>query len=69
MLRQSRLAQAIDKMSKVIGILERQIAKAMDTWFDRIESMMFVRTVITDDAGEVQRNKDTGAVVIEDDGC
>ncbi len=56
-------------MSKVIGILEKQIAKAMDTWFDRIESMMFVRTVITDDAGEVQRNKDTGEVVIEDDGC
>jgi hypothetical protein len=31
--------------------------------------MMFIRTIKTDDRGEVQRDPDSGAVEIEDDGC
>lgn len=43
------------------GLKDTQIDRAMDTQFDRIESMMFVRTIVT--------NTETGEVVVEDDGC
>lgn len=48
---------------------DTQITQAMDTQFDRIQSMMFVRTIATDSEGEILRDKDTGDVVVEDDGC
>ena len=37
----------------------------MDTQFDRIESMMFVRTVVTGDDGNAMRNSQCGLVVVE----
>ena len=43
------------------GMTDTQITKAMDTQFDRIESMMFVRTIVT--------NNETGELMVEDDGC
>ena len=51
------------------GFKDTQITRAMDTQFDRIQSMMFVRTIATDSKGETLRDKDTGDVVVEDDGC
>jgi hypothetical protein len=51
------------------GLKDTQITRAMDTQFDRIQSMMFVRTITTDFKGEALRDKETGDVVIEDDGC
>ena len=51
------------------GLKDTQVAQAMDTQFDRIESMMFVRTVTTDATGEILRDKATGDVVVENDGC
>lgn len=51
------------------GLTDTKIARAMDTQFDRIESMMFVRTVVTDSQGEALRDTETGAPVVEDDGC
>lgn len=51
------------------GLKDIQIAQAMDTQFDRIQSMMFVRTVATDSGGEILRDKETGNVVVENDGC
>ena len=36
---------------------------------ERIDSMMFVRTVVTDKQGEPLRNEATGEVVAENDGC
>ena len=51
------------------GLKDTQVTRAMDTQFDRIQSMMFVRTIGTDSNGEALRDKRTGEVVIEDDGC
>jgi hypothetical protein len=51
------------------GLTDKQIAKAMDTQFDRIESMMFVRTIVTNDEGNAVRDSETGQVIVEDDGC
>lgn len=51
------------------GLKDTQISQAMDTQFDRIESMMFVRTIVTDDEGEAAHDTETGQVIVEDDGC
>ena len=51
------------------GLLDTQITQAMDTQFERIQSMMFVRTIATDAEGEILRNEETDSVVVEDDGC
>ena len=51
------------------GMTSTQVARALDTQFERIQSMMFVRTVVTDAEGEIQRDQETGTVVVEDDGC
>ena len=51
------------------GLTDKAIAKALDSQFDRIESMMFVRTIITNDEGNAVRDSETGQVVVEDDGC
>jgi hypothetical protein len=51
------------------GQKDSRISQAMDTQFDRIQSMMFVRTVVSDDEGEIQRDEETGTVVVDDDGC
>jgi hypothetical protein len=51
------------------GLKDTQITRAMDTQFDRIQSMMFIRTIATDSKGETLRDKKTGDVVVEDEGC
>ena len=64
--------QKIEKRGRVIiydGLKDTQISQAMDTQFDRVQSMMFIRTVVTDSEGEIQRDKETNDKVVEDDGC
>ena len=40
-----------------------------DEQFDRLEHMMFIRVVVTDDSGKARRSE-TGEIVTEsDDGC
>jgi hypothetical protein len=51
------------------GLKDTEIARAMDTQFDRIESMMFVRTIVTDEEGNPMRDDESSQVIIEDDGC
>lgn len=45
------------------------IDRALEEQFDRIENMMFVSTLITDDEGKFVRDRETGGIVIEDHGC
>ena len=51
------------------GLKDTRIDRIMDTQFDRLESMMFVRTVITDRDGNALQDTETGDVIVEDDGC
>ncbi len=51
------------------GMTHWQIRLAMDTQFDRIGAMMFVRTRVTDDEGKVVHDSESGQVIVEDDGC
>jgi hypothetical protein len=51
------------------GMKDKDVERALDEQFDRLEHVMFTRTVVTDDAGNARRT-DSGEVVTEaDDGC
>ena len=54
----------VEKRGRIMiydGLKEAQIEQVMETQFDRVESMMFVRTIVTND--------ETGEDMVEDDGC
>ena len=51
------------------GLRDTVIEKALDEQYDRIEGMMFVNTVVTDDNGVPLTDPETGELVVEDDGC
>jgi hypothetical protein len=50
------------------GLKDKDIELALDTQHNRIEYMMFVNTIRTDEDGEPLIDPDTGEVVT-DDGC
>jgi len=51
------------------GLRDTVIEQALDEQYDRIEGMMFVNTVVTDDNGVPLTDPETGELVVEDDGC
>ena len=51
------------------GLMDVDVARAMDQQFDRIEYMLFTGTIMTDAAGEVLTDPETGEVRVENDGC
>jgi len=51
------------------GLTDKAVARALHEQFDRVDSMMFTRIVVTDDDGAPRRDPDSGAVLHEDDGC
>jgi hypothetical protein len=51
------------------GMKDREVERAMTHHFDRVQGMMFVNTVVTDDDGRPLKDPKTGMVVTEHDGC
>jgi hypothetical protein len=51
------------------GLLDSDIEKALDEQYDRIEGMMFINTVVTNDNGVPLKDPETGELVVENDGC
>lgn len=51
------------------GLTDKTVSKAMDSHPDRIASMMFVNTKITDEKGNLRRDPASGEILVEDDGC
>jgi hypothetical protein len=51
------------------GLRDVDVQRALDEEFERVESMMFIRTVKTDTSGKTKRDANTGALEYEDDGC
>ena len=50
------------------NLKDTEVKAALQRQFHRIQNMMFVGTVKTDEAGEVRRDPDTNAPVVEDNG-
>ena len=51
------------------GLTDREVEQVMETQFDRLANMMFVRTIVTDVDGSALRDERAGALVTEDDDC
>jgi hypothetical protein len=51
------------------SLTERDIERAMEREFDRIQSMMFIRVPKTDESGTILKDEETGETLYEDDGC
>ena len=51
------------------GLRDTDVEQALDEQYDRIEGMMFVNTVVTDDDGEPLTDPETGELLVENDGC
>lgn len=64
-----RVSEAKGRVMIYSGLTDKDVERALDRHFDRIEHMMFVRTVVTDDAGEAQREPESGRAIVESDGC
>lgn len=63
------LAEARGRVMIYEGLTDRDVERAFDEQFDRLEHMMFIRVVVTDDSGKARRSE-TGEIVTEsDDGC
>ena len=51
------------------GLTDKTVNKALDEHFDRIEALMFTRTIVTSESGAPLRDPETAGLVFEDDGC
>jgi hypothetical protein len=64
-----RSAEARGQIYIYDGLRDLDIDRAMDQEFARIENLMFIRTKKTGQTGEVLKSPETGADIVEDDGC
>ena len=51
------------------GMFDVEVNRAMDTQFERIQHMMFIGTIVTDQQGNPKRDTRTGYLIKEDDDC
>ncbi len=49
------------------GLKDKSVQRALDTEFERVGSMMFIRTIATDDRGVPMRDPYTGELHQDDD--
>ena len=62
----------IERRGRVViydGLRDTVIEQALDEQYDRIEGMMFVNTVVTDEDGVPLTDPETGELLVENDGC
>ena len=51
------------------GMTDREVELALEDHFNRVQSMMFINTVVTDDKGNPLKDPESGKIVTEKDGC
>lgn len=62
----------VERRGRVViydGLHSADIDRALEEQFERIDSMMFTGTVVTDARGVPIKDPETGEVMVEDDGC
>jgi hypothetical protein len=64
-----RAAEAKGEIYIYEGLRDLDVQRAMDEHFGRVENMMFIRTIKTDETGKPEQDPKTGAAVTSDDGC
>ena len=51
------------------GLKDKDVNRILDEQFERLHSMMFIRTVVTDPQGKPKTDPRTGGTMKEDDDC
>ena len=62
-------AEAKGRITIVAGATDVQVGEFMDKHFSRIDNMMFVSTIVTNDSGEIAYDENSGEPQVEDDDC
>jgi hypothetical protein len=62
-------AEARGRVMIYDGMSDRDVNRAMREQFDRVHTMMFTRTIVTDERGKPRSDATSGEPVREDDGC
>jgi hypothetical protein len=62
-------AEARGRVMIYDGLTDKAVERAFDEQFDRLEHMMFIRVVVTDDSGKARRSESGEVVTESDDGC
>ena len=62
-------AEAAGRIYIYEGLRDTDVERALEEEFERVDSMMFIRTKVTDDSGDVREDPDTGIELVADDGC
>lgn len=69
MTTQPRLSRHPYRIYIVDGFRDVDVDAFLDTHFENIQNVMFTHVIRTNNSGAPKRDKSTGAVITEDDGC